>query len=124
MEDSTTGTSSAPAHDALPLPDYDHLPLGSLTHRIRSLDVDGIESLLSYERAHGNRLPVVQMLEARLDQLHNGATPSEGSPDAFAPEAPPAPAGTSSVSPATSGPKMNPPSQGDPTNPTQPRSTG
>ena len=25
-------------HAALPLPDYDHLPLGGLVHRIRSLD--------------------------------------------------------------------------------------
>jgi hypothetical protein len=57
--------------DDLPLPDYDHLPLGSLTTRIRSLDVGDLQTLVQYE--------------------------------------------------ATSGPPVNPPSQGDPTNPAQPR---
>ncbi len=113
-----------PGRADLPLPDYDHLPLPSLTHRVRSLDASGVEALLSYERAHGDRLPVVQVLEARLDQLRNGAEPSGGSPTALAPEAPPGAASTPPISHATAGPKMNPPSQDDPTNPTQPRSTG
>jgi hypothetical protein len=110
--------------DDLPLPDYDHLPLGSLTHRVRSLDADDLTALLAYEREHGNRLPVVQMLENRLDAVEAGARLSDGSPDAATPEAAPPPAGTSSASPATAGPVINPPSHGDPTNPAQPRSTG
>ena len=34
-------------HVELPVPDYDHLPLGSLTHRIRLLDADGLVALRS-----------------------------------------------------------------------------
>ncbi len=112
------------SHDALPLPDYDHLPIGSLTSRIRTLDSAGVEAVLAYEREHANRLPAVTVLEARLEQLRAGAEPSGGSPHAVAPEAAPPAAGGSVASPATSGPVINPPSHGDPTNPAQPRSTG
>ena len=115
---------NVPARDALPLPDYDHLPLRGLTSRVRTLDVGGVEALLAYERAHGNRLPVVVMLENRLEALRSGAEPSGGSPLAVAAERPPGPNTGSPVSPATSGPTINPPSHGDPTNPSQPRSTG
>jgi hypothetical protein len=112
------------AHDELPLPDYDHLPLGGLTSRIRTLDQAGVQAVLDYERAHGDRVPVVTVLESRLAELRDGAAPSGGDPAAPAAEAPPAASGGSKVSEATSGPPMNPPSQGDPTNPAQPRSTG
>jgi hypothetical protein len=108
----------------LPLPDYDHLPVGSLTSRIRTLDAEALDTLLSYERAHANRMPVVTVMESRLTGLREGAQPSGGDPTAPAPEAPPAPAGGSKASEATTGPAMNPPSHGDPTNPAQPRSTG
>jgi hypothetical protein len=112
------------ATDNLPLPDYDHLTLPQLTSRVRTLEADGVEALVEHERAHGDRLPVLQVLQERLTQLREGAAPSGGAPDAPVPGQPPAPDGGSQVSPATSGPKMNPPSQGDPTNPAQPRSTG
>jgi hypothetical protein len=36
-----------PEHDTLPLPDYDHLPVGSLTSRIRTLDADGLQAVLT-----------------------------------------------------------------------------
>ena len=108
-------------HDMLPLPDYDHLPLGGLTSRIRSLDATGVQTLLEYEKAHGNRLPVVTVLENRLTSLHEGAQPSGGDPAAAAADDPVHGAGGSKVSEATSGPPVNPPSQGDPTNPAQPR---
>ncbi|HEY4632005.1 MAG TPA: hypothetical protein VIG96_11905 [Blastococcus sp.] len=110
-------------HDQLPLPDYDHLPVGGLTTRIRTLDAQGVETLLEYERAHANRLQVVTVMENRLSALRAGAQPSGGDPAAAAVDDP-VPASTGSkVSEATSGPPMNPPSQGDPTNPAQPRST-
>jgi hypothetical protein len=109
---------------ALPLADYDGLTLGDLGHRIRSLDASGLETLLGYEREHGNRLPVVQALQTRLDEVRAGAATSGGDPSAPSAQAAPAPAGGSPVQPATSGPAMNPPSQGVPTNPVQPRSTG
>lgn len=117
-------SNDAPSRAELPLPDYDHLPLGSLSSRVRSLDEDSLSALLAYEREHGSRLPVLQMLEARLEAVRSGADLSSGSPSAVTPEAAPPPAGTTAVSPATSGPPINPPSQGDPTNPAQPRSTG
>jgi hypothetical protein len=111
-------------HDQLPLPDYDHLPLEGLTSRIRTLDAAGLETLLEYERAHGNRLPVVTVMENRLSSLRDGAQPSGGDPAAAAVDDPVHAAAGSQVSEATSGPPMNPPSHGDPTNPAQPRSTG
>src|SRR3954453_7530464 len=112
-------------HDQLPLPDYDHLPIGGLASRIRTLDAAGVQTLLDYEKAHGNRLQVVQIMRNRLTSLQSGAQPSGGAPAAdFTPEAGVPAAGGSKVSEATTGPAMNPPSQGDPTNPAQPRSTG
>ena len=111
--------SNSPRHEDLPLPDYDHLPLGTLPTRINGLDEEAVSQLLEYERAHGDRLPIVQVLEHSLDALRNGAVPS-------GPENPDTPEKTSSssgspVSPETSGPPVNPPSQGVPTNPAQPR---
>jgi hypothetical protein len=111
----------SPHHDQLPLPDYDHLPTGSLEGRIRTLDSAGVEALLAYEQAHAHRLPVVQLLSTRLEQLAAGAEPSGGSPTAATPEAEHAPQAGSQVSPETQGPPVNPPSQGVPTNPAQPR---
>lgn len=109
------------ARDALPVPDYDHLPVGSLGHRIRSLEADELEVLRRYEEAHGNRLPVIQVLDQRLRELADGAEPSGGDPAGLAPEQAPPPQGGSAASPATTGPPQNPPSHGDPTNPAQPR---
>ncbi|WOC60759.1 hypothetical protein RI444_20040 [Paenarthrobacter sp. AT5] len=93
-----------------------HIPNGTLTSRISGLDQEGIQLLLDYERAHGNRLPVIQILESRLNALKGGTEPS----GTTAPEVSQSSTG-SPVSPATSGPPVNPPSQGDPTNPAQPR---
>jgi hypothetical protein len=111
-------------HDQLPLPDYDHLPVDGLTTRIRTLDAQGLETLLEYERAHANRLQVVTVMENRLSALREGAQPSGGDPAAPAADDPAHAATGSRVSEATSGPPVNPPSHGDPTNPAQPRSTG
>ena len=105
----------------LPVPDYDHLPVGDLGHRVRSLTADQLETLLAYERAHGDRLPVVQVLQARLDDVRGGAELSGGDPTGLAPSLVDTAQGGSAASPATQGPKVNPPSHGDPTNPAQPR---
>ena len=108
--------------DQLPLPDYDHLAIGGLASRIRTLDAAGVQTLLDYEKAHGNRLQVVQIMRNRLSSLESGAQPSGGDPAAdVTSEAPEPAAGGSKVSEATTGPKINPPSAGDPTNPAQPR---
>ena len=77
----------------LPIPDYDHLPDGSLAHRIRTLDEDGLRTVLEYERAHAGRRHVLQLLENRLEQLQAGAEPSGGDPAAAQPEHAPAPTG-------------------------------
>ena len=108
-------------HDQLPLPDYDHLPIGGLASRIRTLDAAGVQTLLDYEKAHGNRLQVVQIMRNRLSSLESGAQPSGGDPAAVGADAPASAAGGSKASEATSGPPVNPPSHGDPTNPAQPR---
>jgi hypothetical protein len=114
--------TDVPHHDQLPLPDYDHLPIGSLESRVRTLDADGVAAVLAYERAHGNRLPAVNVLELRLEALRSGQTePSGGDPLAETPEVQHAPPAGSSASPQTEGDPINPPSHGDPTNPAQPR---
>jgi hypothetical protein len=87
----------------LPIPDYDHLPEGSLAHRIRALDVTGLERILDYERAHADRLAVVQLLTRRLDDVRSGAAePSSGDPAAAQPESAPAPDAGSPGNPAAS----------------------
>jgi hypothetical protein len=105
----------------LPIPDYDHLQVGSLTSRIRTLDAEALTTLLSYERAHGNRFQVVTVMESRLSGLRKGDQPSGGDPSGAAADAAGAPEGGSKAAEATSGPPVNPPSHGDPTNPSQPR---
>ncbi len=65
-------TAAVTNRTKLPIPDYDHLPEGALTHRIRSLPVDGLRRLLDYEQEHGNRLYVVQLLEHRMHALESG----------------------------------------------------
>jgi hypothetical protein len=115
--------NDSPKHDELPLPDYDHIPLGNLASHITALDERGIIRLLSYEHEHGNRLPVTQVLESRLEALRNGAEPTGSIPDQM-PEVSEGHTG-SQVTPQTSGPPVNPPvnppSHGVPTNPAQPR---
>jgi hypothetical protein len=76
----------------LPIPDYDHLPQGSLLHRIRTLGPDALDELLGYERAHADRVHVVRVMEHRLAELRGGAQPSGGDPAAAQPEHAPAPA--------------------------------
>lgn len=110
--------NEVPQHDDLPLADYDHLPTGVLATHVRGLDEEGLTRILAYERAHGNRLPVVQLLEHRLQELRAGAEPSEVS--ARAPEV--SHDQPSSTGPAAvPGPPVNPPSHGTPFNPAQPR---
>ena len=124
MTTANQSSGPVPAHDDLPLPDYDHLPVGALQHRIRTLDTAALEQLLAYERAHADRLLVVQTMQVRLEELHAGASPSGGDALAQASEAPPAAGTGSAVSGATTGPVANPTSHGDPTNPGQPRGSG
>lgn len=70
----------------LPIPDFDHLPLGSVADRIRALDPDQLDQLIAHEQAQGNRLPVLEVMRSRRQQLTEGATPSEGAQDDLHPE--------------------------------------
>lgn len=63
-----------PEHDELPLQDYDHMTLGSLRGRLRSLSVDELVAIRSYEKAHADRLPVVTMLDNRIAKLASDST--------------------------------------------------
>ncbi|MEU3338323.1 hypothetical protein ACWCQ1_03535 [Streptomyces sp. NPDC002144] len=102
-----------PARNTLPLPDYDHLPIGGLESRVRSLSADEVEDLLAYERSHAGRLPVTELLSARLEQLRSGAEPTSGNPGALRPEQHGG-RSRSPVSPATSPQPSSPPPHGTP----------
>ena len=58
-----------PQRDDLPLPDYDHLQVGSLTSRIRTLGADDLQTLITYERKHARRVQVMAVMENRLTSL-------------------------------------------------------
>lgn len=62
------------AHDELPLPDYDHLTIGSLRARIRKLTPAELVQLRDYERAHADRLSVITLFENRLRALQETQT--------------------------------------------------
>jgi|SRR3954447_9400887 len=108
--------------DSLPLPDYDHHTVGSLQSHVRSLGAQEVETLLSYEREHGARVPMLNVLERRLESLWDGSVQTDGTqPAGPGPETAGDGQGGSKVDPSTAGPPVNPPSHGDPTNPAQPR---
>jgi hypothetical protein len=106
-------------HSDLPLPEFDHIPLGTLPQRIAPLDVAGVTALLDYEKAHANRLPVVQVLTTRIEALNSGAQPSGSIPDSM----PEVRSGSDMPAPGpkTDAPPVNPPAHGNPANPAQPR---
>lgn len=87
--------------EGLPIPDYDHLLLSDIEHRLEALDAGSVDRLLEHERAYAARPAAIVLLEQRRAQLREdpGAEPS----------------------PQTQGPPQNPPSQGVATNPAQPR---
>ncbi|MCG7597630.1 hypothetical protein ACXYX3_14500 [Mycobacterium sp. C3-094] len=64
----------------LPFPDFDQMALGDVRHRIRALDKDALEVLLTHEAGHAARVPVLEILEARMRELDAGAQPSSGDP--------------------------------------------
>ena len=64
----------------LPLHDYDQLTIGDLQHRARALTESESQTVLTYEAGHAARVPVLEILEARLRELEAGAEPSSGDP--------------------------------------------
>ncbi|WP_369070041.1 hypothetical protein [Kineococcus terrestris] len=103
----------------LAVPDYDHLPTAALADRARALDAGQLAQIIAYEEQHGAREPVLTVLRQRAAQLASGAEPSGGDPAGLQPEGAPPPAGRKVGD--TDAPPVNPPSHGDPTNPSQPR---
>ena len=114
----TDRTADGPTRDELPLPDFDHIPLGTLPMRIAPLDEAGVQALLDFEAAHGNRLPVTNVLERRLEALRNGATPANAGSDAM-PEMQ-SNSGGSPVSQTTARDSVPPPAKSGPMLPHQP----
>ena len=105
---------SSRQHDEPPLPDFDHLPVGSLGHRIRSLTAGKLGQLMRYEREHADRRPVTELFRARLNQLHRGSGPSPGGTGAH-PDPPGRAPGGSRVGPETASGPVHPPPHGTPT---------
>ena len=64
----------------LPLPDFDQMTLGDVQHRVRALNETELRALLNHECAHAARVPMLEILEARLRELEAGAQPSPGDP--------------------------------------------
>lgn len=78
--EAVAGSAEAPAADDLPLPDYDHMTLGSLRGRLRSLSVDQLVALRAYEKSKADRLPVITMLDNRIAKLAAGEGAPTGTP--------------------------------------------
>ena len=110
VEEVAASTHVAPVatHDELPLADYDHMTLGALRGRLRSLELPELVQVRAYEKAHADRLPVVTMLDNRIARLatDGAATPSPGGAQ---PTATPPPAGTGKVIGPSGGGPGSPP---------------
>lgn len=79
--------------DDITVPNYDQLSLGDLRHRIRLLSEDHLRGLIDHERSHGDRVPVLEVLRARLKELQSGAEPSRGN-QSYTPEVAGTPGGS------------------------------
>ena len=106
-------------HDELPLPDYDHMTLGSLRGRMRALSLQQLVQTRTYEKVHANRLPVVTMLDNRIAKLATGAGASTSGPVTTepAPDVRTATPSAASVSPATTDAGQLAPVRGNATTP-------
>ena len=51
--------------EGLPIPDYDHLLLSDIEHRLKGLDAGSVDRLLEHERAHAARPAAIVLLEQR-----------------------------------------------------------
>jgi hypothetical protein len=67
-----TDVEAVASRDELPLPDYDHMTLGSLRGKLRTLTMDQLVQIRDYEKAHAHRLPVVTLLDNRIAKLATG----------------------------------------------------
>ncbi|HTU75452.1 MAG TPA: hypothetical protein VMG38_18215 [Trebonia sp.] len=72
----TAAPEAAAADVVLPLANYDTLTVASLRARLRTLSVDDLVVLISYEKAHEGREDVVGMFERRKAKIIAGETSS------------------------------------------------
>ncbi len=103
-----------------PIADYEGLPISTLQHRVRSLDAEQMRTLIAYEESHADRTGVLEILENRLQQLEEGARPSEGD-QSFQPETPGPPEGGSQAGADTTAPIANTKMRSQPDQPVQPK---
>lgn len=103
-----------------PIADYEGLPIGTLQHRIRSLDEEQMRELIAYEESHADRTGVLEFLKNRLRQLEEGAEPSEGD-QSFQPETPGPPRGGSPASADTTAPTSDSMTHSQHDQPTMPK---
>ena len=54
---------------SLPVPDFEVVPPASLASRMGGLDIEQVEQLIGYERIHGERGRILDLLERRRDQI-------------------------------------------------------
>jgi hypothetical protein len=71
-----TQASAEAADVVLPLANYDTLTVASLRARLRTLSIDDLVVLITYEKAHGGREEVVGMFERRKAKIIAGETSS------------------------------------------------
>ncbi|GAA0250431.1 hypothetical protein [Cryptosporangium japonicum] len=111
----------ATARDELALPDYDRLTADELRERLEPLTAAQVERMHRHARDADAPNATVEILAERSEALRDAlSTPPTDDAPAFPHHGAGTPGGT--VSPATStAPPINPPSHGDPTNPSQPR---
>lgn len=112
---------SAEERPELPLPDYDHLPLSALRHRVRTLDAEQVRRLIAFEEEHGQRLPVLELLRWRLDALEAGAEPSSGDPRGEQPESASGPSRDAPTETVARSPSTDPSPHGVPSQPAKPK---
>ncbi|WP_229840773.1 hypothetical protein [Streptomyces roseolilacinus] len=101
----------------LPLPDFDHPPVGASGSRTRPLQAGEPDRPLRYEHRHADRTRVVRLPTSRRHRPDEGAEPTGGGPSAFHPEQAGHAAGGPPVSPATPPQPPSPPPHGTPDHP-------
>ena len=56
----------------LPLANYDELTIASVRARLRNLSVAQLGELITYEKAHADRVDFIAMLERRIAKVESG----------------------------------------------------
>lgn len=59
---------------SLPVPEFDLVPPDALVSRIQTLDLQQLDQLIGYERNHGERGKVLDLLQRRRRQVRAAAS--------------------------------------------------